>query len=107
MGTRDLPSDMAKTVIMAAFKFKAVIANQHMIAFAVPGSNQPGSGLQGDGMHVTGLSCALDAFTQPIDLELGGIGQFAVNTLLQAIGNTAAQQVRANVRDLRSIGIAP
>ncbi|VWX59546.1 conserved hypothetical protein [Sphingorhabdus sp. 109] len=58
-------------------------------------------------MHVTGLSCALDAFAQPPDFSLGGACQAAVHTFLQTIGDTASEQVRSDVRCRRSICLAP
>ncbi|MEJ6594922.1 hypothetical protein [Parasphingorhabdus sp.] len=78
-----------------------------MVAFVFPSSNQPGSGLQRDGMHVTGLARARDAFAQSLDLALGSVRQFAVHAFLQAMGDTAPEQVWTDVRCWRSICVAP
>ncbi|ASK89829.1 hypothetical protein SPHFLASMR4Y_03097 [Sphingorhabdus sp. SMR4y] len=107
MGASYLSGDMTEALVVAPLKLKPVITYQNMKAFAVPRSNQPGSGLQRDGVHVAGFSGALDAFAKALDFSLGGACQAAVHTSLQAIGDTAPEQVWSDVGSRQSICVAP
>lgn len=70
-------------------------------------TDQPGSGLERDGMHVPHLAGPLDALAEPFNFSLGGAGQATMDTFLQPIGDSAAQQIWSDFGSRGSVSVAP
>ncbi|WP_461454694.1 hypothetical protein [Parasphingorhabdus sp.] len=97
---------MAKAGVEASLKLKAIIANEYMIAFTVPLSDQSCSGLERYRMHVPGLAGSLDALAEVLDLTFGSTSQATMYTFLQAVSDPSSEQVRSDIRCRRSEHIA-